>query len=207
MNDNTTIPPIAPTGRWCILRTSPGRTLGLMAALSSAGFAAWTPRQTQTRRRPRSSIKFQVEVPIAPTIVFVRAEHLRDLAAAEVALVNPFPAFTIFRHVGRIPIIADIEIEGLRNEERTMREEWEREIERERLKAERAKRKRLVLGQRVRFNADSAAAGVTGVVEKGGDKFVMVMPDGGTRAMKIATWLLSLDDVECSSQPTLGAAA
>jgi hypothetical protein len=206
MNDNTTIPPIAPTGRWCILRTSPGRTLGLAAALASAGFDAWTPRQTQTRCRPRSKIKFRVEVPIAPTIVFARAEHVRDLAAAEAALINPFPAFTIFRHLGRIPLVTDIEVEGLRHEERAKREEWEREVERERLKAERAKRKRLVLGQRVRFTADSAAAGVTGVVEKGGDKFVMVMPDGGTRAMKIATWLLSPDDVE-QTQPTLGAAA
>ncbi|ARR55344.1 hypothetical protein HY78_18805 [Rhizorhabdus wittichii DC-6] len=207
MNDNTTIPPIAPTGRWCILRTSPGRTLGLATALSAAGFTAWTPRQTQTRRRPRSKITFEVEVAIAPTFVFVRAEHVRDLAAAEAALVNPFPAFSIFRHGGRIPLIADGEVEGLRREEERNREIWERAQERARLKAERTKRKRkrLVLGQRVRFGEEGAFAGLSGTVEKGGDRFVLGAFGQGFR-MKIATWLLSADDVE-QTQPNLGAAA
>lgn len=206
MNDNTTIPPIASTGRWCILRTSPGRTLGLAAALSAAGFTAWTPRQTQTRRRPRSKITFEVEVAIAPTFVFARAEHVRDLAAAEAALVNPFPAFSIFRHDGRIPLIADGEVEGLRKEEARNREIWERAQERARLDAERrTKRKRLVMGQRVRFGEEGAFAGLTGTIEQGGDRFVLGSFGQGFR-LKIATWLLSPDDVE-QTQPNLGAAA
>nr|WP_047169444.1 hypothetical protein [Sphingomonas sp. Y57] len=193
MNDNTTISPVAPTGRWCILRTSPGRTLGLMAALSSAGFDAWTPRQTQTRRRPRSKVTVEREVPIAPTFVFVRAEHVRDLAAAEAALVNPFPAFTIFRHAGRIPLIADGEVAGLRQAE-----------EKAQLLARRRVRRQLALGQRVNVD-DGAFAGLTGVVEESGDRFALIA-FGATFRMRIATWLLSPDGVE-HTEPNKGSAA
>lgn len=196
MNDNTKIqaePAPVAAGRWCILRTSPGRTLGLLAALSAAGFDAWTPRQTQSRRRPRSKVTVELEVPIAPTFVFVRAAHVRDLAAAEAALVNPFPAFSIFRHGGRIPLIADGEVDGLRQAE-----------DRAQLQARRKKRSAYVMGQRVRVG-DGAFAGLTGVVEEGGDKFALIA-FGSTFRMRIATWLLSADEVE-ESQPNGGAAA
>lgn len=196
MNDNTKIevdPAPVAAGRWCILRTSPGRTLGLMAALAAAGFEAWTPRQTQTRRRPRSKITVELEVPIAPTFVFVRAAHVRDLAAAEAALVNPFPVFSIFRHGGRIPLIADGEVDGLRQAEG-----------RAQLLSRRKKRRAYVMGQRVRVG-DGAFAGLTGTVEKGGDKFAIV-GFGSTFRMRIATWLLSPDDVE-QMEPVMGAAA
>lgn len=204
MNDNTNVGTLAAQA-WCILRTSPGRTLGLVAALTAAGYEAWTPSQMQTRRRPRSKVTFDLAVPIAPTFVFARAVHVRDLAAAEAMLVKPFPAFSIFRHAGRIPLVADGEVAGLREEETRNQEVWERAVERARVSAERAKRKRLVMGQRVRFGEKSAFAGMTGTVEQGGDRFVMAAFGQGFR-MKIATWLLSPDDVE-QTQPVLGAAA
>lgn len=193
MNDNTKFQPIPVGGRWCILRTSPGRTLGLMVALAAAGYEAWTPKQVQTRRRPRSKVTFELEVPIAPTFVFARAVHVRDLAAAEAMQVNPFPAFSLFRHEGRIPLIADGDVAGLRQAE-----------ERARVQASRQKRRKFVMGQRVRL-VEGIGQGMVGTVEKGGDKFALVA-FGSTFRMRIATWLLSVDDVE-QKQPTMGAAA
>lgn len=205
MNDNST-PITLAAGPWCILRTSPGRTLGLMSALAAAGYDAWTPRQMQTRRRPRSRLTFDVEVPIAPTFVFARAVHVRELASAEAMPVNPFPAFTIFRDArGRIPLIAAHDVAGLKQEEDRVAAIWDAEQERARLKAERSKRKRLVMGQRVRFGQEGAFAGMTGTVERSGDKFVLAS-FGQAFRMKIATWLLSPDDVE-QGQPSMGAAA
>lgn len=200
MNDNTKT-----ASGWCVLRTSPGRTLRLMAALTSAGYDAWTPRQMQIRRRPRSKLTIDIEIPIAPTFVFARAVHVRELAAAEVALPNPFPAFSLFRHAGRIPLISDGEVAGFRAEEDRHREAWERAAERERLRSERAKRKRLVMGQRVRFSEKSPFAGISGTVETDGDRFVMGA-FGQSFRLKIGTWLLSPDDIE-QTEPIMGAAA
>ena len=190
MNDNTKT---AAPGPWCILRTSPGRTLGLMTALAAAGYEAWTPRQTQIRRRPRSRATIELDVPIAPTFVFARAVHVRDLAAVEAMPVTGFPAFTLFRHAGRIPLVGDREVEGLRQAE-----------ERARVQAMRTKRKRLVMGQTVRI-VEGVGEGMVGTVEQGGDKFALVA-FGTTFRMQIATWLLSADDV-VSPQPSMGAAA
>ena len=194
MNDNTKCQPIPVGGRWCILRTSPGRTLGLMAALAASGYEARTPKQVQTRQRPRSKLTIELEVPIAPTFVFARAVHVRELAAASAMQVSPFPAFSIFRDAsGRIPLVADCEVAGLRLAE-----------ERARLRISRQKRRRLVMGQRVRL-VEGVGEGMIGTVEKGGDKFALVA-FGSTFRMRIATWLLSVDDVE-QTEPILGAAA
>ena len=106
---------------------------------------------------------------------------------------NPFPAFSIFHYAGRIPLIADGEIAGLRGAE-----------DRARMTQRRSKRHKLVMGQRVNLS-EGAYAGMSGVVEDGDGKFALVAFAGGIR-MKIGTWLLSADDV-CGNDPGNGSAA
>lgn len=206
MNDNTKPGGTDPRSLlWCIATTSPGRTLNLMASLAAAGIEAWTPKQTQVVKRPRSTITFERDFPIAPTFVFVRAGHVRDLAEAEAMTVNPHPHFAIFRHDGRIPLIADHEIEGLRAEEARGQAAIDRLREQQIVKERRKRRHRLVMGQRVKFSEQGVFAGMTGTVEKGGDRFVLGA-FGQSMRMKIATWLLSPDEVD-PYHPVTGAAA
>jgi len=181
------------SGAWCILRTSPGRTLSLADSLAGAGFEVWTPRQMTVRKRPRSTIRIEREMPIAPTFIFAKSSHLSELAALRSRPVNPHPPFSIFRHAGRIPLIADAEVEGLRREE-----------ERLHVRSRRSKRRAYVLGQRVRLT-EGAFAGMSGVVERATGKYVLVA-FGGNFEMEIGSWLLSPDEVQ--HEPShIGAAA
>lgn len=192
MNDNTTISdPLG--GRWCIIRTSPGKTLALADSLAGAGFDVWTPRQVQTRTRPRSTIKVEREMPIAPTFVFARASHIVELSALRAEATLQHPAFSIFRHAGRVPLIADAEVVGLRRAE-----------ERARVNSRRSKRRAYVLGQRLKMT-QGAYTGMTGVVQDIKGRFVAVN-FGGNIEMKIDSWRDDVDVVEDAS-PHLGAAA
>jgi hypothetical protein len=180
--------PIASAQRWCILRTSPGRTLGLAASLADAGLDVWTPTVTQSRRVPRSKQKREVEAPIMPTFVFARAEHIADLTAILALPLNPHPAFSIFRHAGRIPLIADGEIAGARAEEDKGK--------RTKLKAH---RHLFAPGTAVSIT-EGVGLGMSGVVEQGDGKFALVC-FGGRMAMKIATFLLRTDEVQAAPLP------
>ena len=104
--------------RWCILRTAAPRTLALAAALVEAGYDVWTPSQMQKRRALRGKKKTaEIEVPLMPTFVFVRANRIEDLALALRLPICPYPAFSIFRFLGDVPRVANAEIERLRTEE------------------------------------------------------------------------------------------
>jgi hypothetical protein len=48
-----------------------------------------------------------------PTFVFARADRLGDLMRILRMPVSAHPGFSIFRHAGRIPVIADRDIESL----------------------------------------------------------------------------------------------
>jgi hypothetical protein len=178
---------------WCILRTSGAKTLPLADSLVAAGFEAWTPRKVHARRKPRSHLTAHREMPIAPTFVFVTAAHLHSLNLIRAMPVNPHPPFSIFTFSGRIPLIADSEISGFRNEEQKAA-----------LAERRTKQRRLVMGQRVRLN-DGAYAGLSGVVADAKGGFTLVAFDGGM-TMKIATWLLADEPVN-SGPSRLGHAA
>ncbi len=167
---------------WCILRTSGAQTLNLAASLLAIGLEVWTPRQMQTRRRPRSKVTQERELAIAPSFVFARARHLPVLAVISKAQVSGHPKFSVFYHGGRIPLIADSEVDGFRDAE-----DKARKVER------RAKRRKLVMGQRVRLS-EGAYAGLDGVVLDGEGKFSSVMLEGGFK-MRIASWLLEPYDV------------
>jgi hypothetical protein len=181
-------------GKWCILRTSGGRTIALMASLVEAGFDVWTPVQVERKRLPRGR-KAHVErnVPIIPTFVFARAESIADLYRVLGMPVSPHPAFSIFRYAGRIPLVRDEEIANLRSAE-----------ERSKLAILKKQRRSIAPGTKVRTQ-EPAFMGLTGVVEEGDGRMAVVSFGGGFR-VKIATWLLQPDRVG-NDQPYSGAAA
>lgn len=205
--------------RWCILRTSGSRTLALAASLCAADIEAWSPKRTLKRpvpgRRPDKSghrPMREVEAPIIPTFVFVRSHHLATLASIVSDPASQHPAFSIFRHVGRVPLVGDGEVAGLKQEEseaeqliKDLRDCESREAqrklraaamrtERERRKAMRCEMRNFTAGQRVIVDRMSSMAGMTGIIESSDGRSAMVS-FGGAVAFKIEAWQLMPNDL------------
>lgn len=126
---------------WCILRTAPSRTLLLAAALTDAGFRAWTPRETRIVRLSRSKAKKEMTVPLIPTIVFAEYDRLPLLVGIsrmpsptiqvwcedEHRMVSlPIPSFSVFRHLDVYPRIDDQALDALRVAEQSVKPRRER---------------------------------------------------------------------------------
>lgn len=168
---------------WCILRTSGGRTLKLAASLAAAGLDVWTPVQTLSKRRGRDRERVEFDAPIMPTFVFARAEQVPELARLAALPVSDHPGFSVFRHMGRVPLIADREIAGARAIE-----------DRSKRAVRMGQRHAFAMGERVKVN-EGPAAGLSGQVVRDGDgKFVLVA--FGNITMKIGSWLLGTDAVQ-----------
>lgn len=183
------IPPMdRRASQWCILRTSPRRTIALAESLADAGFEVWTPACTLRTRRPRSQAVTKRNVPIMPTFVFARAGHLHELAALSSMPAYDHPQFSIFRHAGRIPLVADAEVAGARAEEEKARDAEERASAREH-------RYVFEKGTRVRVNSD-AFTGLEGVIEDGRDGRAALVTFGGSIRFSISTYLLTSDELQ-----------
>jgi hypothetical protein len=173
---------------WCILRTSGGKTLALAQSLIDANIDAWTPMQKTSRRRARSKVRVEVDAPMMPTFVFVRAAHLPELELCLALPMSPHPAFSIFRYFGRIPLLAASEIAGLRQAE------WAGNTAPK-------KADPFPAGTDVTLT-EGAAAGMSGIVEVAQGKYALVA-FGGSIRWKIATFLLRTDAIEQpSSDPS-----
>lgn len=168
---------------WCILRTGASRTLPLVASLEAAGFDVWSPVQTLNRRRGRTRERVEYAAPIMPTFVFARAIHRDELLRLASLPFSDHPGFSVFRHLGGIPLISDAEVAGARRiEDRCKRA------------AKQGQRQAFAVGQRVRVT-EGAAAGLFGeVVQDGDGKFVLVAFAGIN--LKIGAWLLGTDAVQ-----------
>ena len=166
---------------WVILRTSGGRTLALADSLNAVGFEVWTPIETKThKRRGGKSGTVERKMPMMPTFVFASAARLPDLAAIIELPISPHPAFSIFRYLGRIPLISDASVDALRDGA---------------IRAvPKAKRPTIPVGTKVRAT-DGPFIGLSGVVEDSRDGYTMVF-FGGWMSPKIETLLLSVDDVD-----------
>jgi len=212
-----------PSSRWCILRTSGGKTLDLATSLCAAGLEAWTPRRIT--KQPKRGVKIRkgerrpmVEVasPILPTFVFARGHLLPELATLVGAESREHPAFSIFHFAGRVPLVSDRDVAGLQEEERRAIELLERlrecetreERRRERIalmQTERARRKALrtiradfTPGQQVVVRESSSMAGMTGVIESSNGTAAKVSFGGGF-AWTIEAWQLSPFDVNSAA--------
>jgi transcription antitermination factor NusG len=172
---------------WCILRTSPGRTLSLAKSLVEAKLDVWTPMQVQSRRRPRSKDTVEIEAPIMPTFVFARSSLLPELLRIEALPISPHPPFSIYRYLGGIVELFDREITNLRAVEEL--------AQRARLK--KSHRYVFPAGQKVNVS-EGNFTGLEGVVQGGDGKYALVC-FGGSVQFKIATFLLRSEDIEAAS--------
>ena len=205
--------------RWCILRTGGGRTLPLMRSLRAAGFDVWTPARTLRRNIRAKTLsgtrQIETEVPILPTFVFAREQDLVALADTAAREPSPHPAFSLFRHAGRVPLVSDGSVAGLRAEEareaattqalrdaetyaeaeririaaiksEAARRRAEKELERGRRNSLRAQRCQLTPGTEVEVMEMPALVGVTGVVERADGPFAHVR--FGLHSWKVDGW-------------------
>ena len=200
---------------WCLLRTSGGKTLRLTDWLVSAGYDAWTPRRTFKRPKPGKcemidgrKPMIEIDAPILPTFLFVRARHLVELAAIASDPASQHPGFSIYTHAGRAPEIADSAVAGLRQAEaeatalieqlRAAEDREERRriraraatTERERLKVLRSERRDFDIGEPVTIDGMAAFAGMIGVVETSDGHSVLVQLGlfGRAFAVKVEAW-------------------
>lgn len=222
--------------RWAILRTSGGQTLPLMRSLCEAGFDVWSPakpiRRTIRAKTPSGTRLVETEVPILPTFVFANDRDLAALGDIAALSISPHPAFSVFRYGGRIPIVDDAEVRGLRDEEARVialhqsirdaesyaegekiriaaikseaaRRRATKEMERQQRAALRSTRKTFEAGTEVEVSEMPALAGVAGVVETSDGIHAWVR--FGSHSWKIEGWRLSLSDSDTSA--ALGLAA
>lgn len=123
---------MAETGSsWCVVRTESRQTLVLAKALQDAGFAAWTPVQTVTRRARRQHPAQDVVLPLMPGLVFADWDRLAELIAMPYLQWDPetrkhvqrgFGHFRILQLAGdraamRYARVSDRDLAGLRQAE------------------------------------------------------------------------------------------
>lgn len=175
---------------WCILRTSGRTTLRLAASLAEGGFEVWTPVEVRKIRIPRANVRREVTLPIMPSYVFARAEHLIDLLqiAGQPAHAHAHVDFSVMRHRERLPLIADAQLQALRK-----------------LEARRAPKKRAdrVFGTGVDVLVKiegGSFAGMKGRVEKSDTLHTLVCFDDRL-TVRIATCLL--DDSQLRAEVSL----
>ena len=146
----------------------------LASALRIAGIDAWSPVEAVTKRVPRANIKRRIVLPLMPSYVFADARCLIELIELAEAEHKPQPDFRLFRSAGRIPLIADTNLEGLRT------------IEQKRTVSERPA---FTKGERVKL-LDAGFLGLTGTVESAKGQYVMVAIPGLRFKLKVAAWCL-----------------
>ncbi len=169
---------------WVILRTSGARTLLLADSLNAHGVGAWTPVKIVRKRALRGK-RSAAERPasIMPTFVFAPASALPELYPLAKSPISPHPPFSVFKFDGRIPLVADGEIERLKTEERRA--------------IPKAKLPSFARGQAVRV-PEGSFAGMTGEVEHSEGSYTLVC-FGGRMRVKIATSILRPNDVSARS--------
>lgn len=176
---------------WFILKMAASRTVPLAESLLAAGFDVWTPMETVSRRHGRARRRVQSTAPTMPTYVFARVKHLDALFAEAINPSSNHPQFSVFRYLGKIPLISDRELDGLRAGERH--------------RGSSKSRPAYQAGELVRV-ADGPAAGMSGVVQASRGKYALVCFPGFQVPLKISTFALVPDAVsDARSDPQLAA--
>lgn len=183
---------------WVILRTQGRNTLRLAETLSEDGYEAWTPVESRNIRIPRANVRRTVRLPIMPSYVFVRAQHLIDLI--QLAGMKPIPRrvcsrplerseewrpfhadFSVMRYCDRIPVISDHHLQSLRT-----------------IEAKRAPKRKaapLTPGLNVRVKQEGGSfAGMKGRVERSDEGSTLVCFDNRL-SVKISTSLLDVSEI------------
>lgn len=174
-------------GKWCILRTSAARTLPLVKSLNDKDIGAWSPGKTIERRRGHSRARYEVQLAIIPTFVFLPEAFCDDARRIIAMPSSPHPQFSLFTYRDAIPLILDKELTRLREEE-----------EFHRTKVKKSKRYDFGNGDGVRVDdVESAFLGMSGVVESCNGKRAWV-DFGGSLRVNIGAWKLLSDEVRAA---------
>ena len=175
-------------GEWFILRCASADTIKLTEHLKRKGYDVWTPIQRKLGRRPRTRAHFDKEVPIMPSYVFANMHHLAELHhMATVPHISEVPAFCLFQsRAGLVPLIADDQLDALREYETTERAKYQRQV------AKSKPAPKFDTGAIVRLQ-EGPFAGLDGEVVEQHGQFTLVSFGGFHAPIKIASCLL-LDD-------------
>lgn len=180
-------------GSWCILRMGSASTLSVLESLRQAGFEVWTPVERKIGRMPRTRAQFDKSFALMPSYVFANVRHVEELARLAMIPNREHPRFTLFKHQGGFPLIADAELEALRSIETKRQGLFER------LKRKGTKGPAFAVGQSVRV-PDGGFAGLSGMVEGSSGEYTLVSFAGFHKPIKIASLLL-LPDAVTNEQP------
>lgn len=182
-------------GDWIILRTQGRSTLTLAETLCKDGFDVWTPAHKQIVRIPRMNVKREITLPILPSFIFARSDHLHELLQLEKMPMKarrvvpefrrdmPNEAryhrnFHVFRYLDSIPMIADRHLDPLRVKEREA--------------VPKKARARFDRGAGVSVN-NGPFQGLKGRVERCRSGYALVIFDDWKRPVQIPTFLLAED--------------
>lgn len=175
---------------WCILRTSPARTLTVEESLAEAGLDVWTPKATEVRRQGRERKTVEHDVPILPEIVFARSEHLSRLLTISKSpgmiyrvwdsekkrmVAHEHPPFSVFRYLDGYPLVSDRSLDPLRLAERRA--------------PQRARQCLIDAGSAVRYPG-AGFDGLTGVVQNCQGQYALVLFPGFSIPVKISSRML-----------------
>lgn len=187
-------------GQWCILRMASCDTLAVANSLRAAGFEVWTPVERKIARRPKTRAQYETTTALLPSYVFAAVDRIEDLARIALTPNRDHPRFSMFKHQGGFPLVADIELEALRYTEDKRRTIFERL---------RDKGKRgPIFTKGARVKTDKAGfAGLSGIVEDQRGQFTMVSYASFHKPIKIASILLLPDAVTESSSGNVCQAA
>jgi len=157
---------------WCIIRTSPRRTIPVATSLNEAGIEAWTPKVTIVSRAGRTRQRIQCEVPVIEGIVFAKREHIPELVAISR---KPGAVYSVFRYQGAVPTVRDRDLDPLRLAERAA--------------AKTARPTPIELGRAVRYPG-AGFDGMTGIVQGMDGRFAIVAFAGFKIPVKVSSHLL-----------------
>ena len=197
--------------RWCILRTSGGRTLALAKSLEGAGYSAWTPTESRARLAGAKRELVEQEIAILPGYVFAGMEHVSDLlslarspsltyqtwdAEKRRMVVKGHPHFSVFLMHGFVRAQSEHSLAPLRALELELSQAAERRREREREKGlpPLFKAGELVRAQRGGFEGLDLL-----VAEDNVGKMVKVVRDDWVWTVEVSAWKLERVPVETQS--------
>lgn len=173
-------------GSWCILRMASADTLKVLRALQMVGLSVWTPVERRMKKMPRNDAQFDKEIPLMPSYVFGHVQNLPELLRLAMVPGTDLPRFSMFRHQGGIPLIADDQLNALRAEEERTTRVFEK------LRRRGLKGPKFDGGMTVR-TTEGPFEGLSGVVEGQRGEFTLVSYAGFHQPIKIASLLLVSD--------------
>lgn len=181
-------------GSWCILRMASADTLRLVEALERLGFEAWTPTERKFARIPRRKARRDKSCALMPSYAFGHVRDLNQLLHHSMLPTRDHPAFSVLRHRGGVPLIADEELAALREEEARLFGVFER------LKRRGQKGPSFARGAGVRLT-EGPFAGLSGIVEGAQGQYTLVSFAGFHKPLKISSLLLLPDSANEDGKP------